>query len=226
LKRVGLFGGTFNPVHVGHLQVIQEVKENFVLDKVYIIPAAIPPHKELGCIADAKDRFEMINLSILNFPAILKSVVVSDVELKRLGPSYTIDTVKYYLSIFPENTTLYLILGLDAFLEINTWKFFMDFFSITSFIVISRPGVCEDKNYLLHRYVEDYLKAKISKNYKLFPLDSCCCHELMQPVFCFEAIPCDVSSTMIRSYIKNGRSVKNLITENVGEYIKVKGLYK
>ena len=137
---VGLFGGTFNPIHNGHLKAIEEVLKGFSLDKSYLIPSAIPPHKEQRNLVDAKDRMEMIRLAVATCPALMESVTVSDVELKRKGPSYTIDTVCHFKSILPKDSRLYLILGLDAFLEIDTWKSYTNLFMLTSFIVIPRPG--------------------------------------------------------------------------------------
>ncbi len=90
--RIGLFGGTFNPIHLGHIQVVHEVQEGFALERIILIPSALPPHKEPGGVADARDRMEMIRLAIADYP----DFMVSDVELKRSGPSYTIDTVRHF----------------------------------------------------------------------------------------------------------------------------------
>ena len=87
--RIGLFGGTFNPIHMGHVQVAQKVHRSFSLDKMLFIPSALPPHKEPGDIVDVKDRLEMIHQALKPYPGF----EISDVELKRPGPSYTIDTV-------------------------------------------------------------------------------------------------------------------------------------
>jgi len=136
LKRIGLFGGTFNPIHLGHIQVIQEVKKGFGLDKIllnYLSVNSTPPKNRNGLV-DAGDRIEMIRLSFSTHP----DFSVSDVELKRSGPSYTIDTVRHFKSILPEDTELVLILGLDAFLEIDTWKSYKDLFLLIPFIVMSR----------------------------------------------------------------------------------------
>ena len=83
MKRIGLFGGTFNPIHRGHLQVIQEVQEAFRLDRIHLIPAALPPHKEPRGVADARDRMQMIELAVADDPFLTQTVTVSDVELKR-----------------------------------------------------------------------------------------------------------------------------------------------
>ncbi|MBU4209797.1 MAG: nicotinate (nicotinamide) nucleotide adenylyltransferase, partial [Proteobacteria bacterium] len=139
MEHIGLFGGTFNPIHVGHLRAIQDVQNRFALDKCYLIPAALPPHKEPGDVVDAKYRLEMIRLAVSEYSDRLNSVIISDVELKRSGPSYTVDTVNHFKSILPYNSRLYFILGIDAFLEIDTWKSYSDLFYLTAFIVMARP---------------------------------------------------------------------------------------
>jgi len=221
LKRIGLFGGTFNPIHSGHIQVIQEVKKGFGLDKIFIIPSAIPPHKEPDGLVDAGDRIEMIRLSFSTHP----DFSVSDVELKRSGPSYTIDTVRHFKSILPEDTELVLILGLDAFLEIDTWKSYKDLFLLIPFIVMSRGTEGEKRRVFARKTVEDYLKSKISEGYKISALQSSYVHEIKQPVFVFDVTPIDISSTKIRKLIKTGRPIKFLVPEIVEAFIKSKGLY-
>ncbi len=112
--RFGLFGGTFNPIHLGHLRAALEVKEGFELEEIFLIPAALPPHKIPGEVVDAGDRLHMLNLALED----TAGLSVSDVELKRSGPSYSIDTVNHFKSALPEKSEIYLVMGLDAFLEI------------------------------------------------------------------------------------------------------------
>jgi len=223
--RVGLFGGTFNPIHNGHLKAIKVVQKGFSLDKSYLIPSAIPPHKEQKNLVDAKDRMEMIRLAVATRPALMESVTVSDVELKRKGPSYTIDTVCHFKSILPKNSRLYLILGLDAFLEIDTWKSYKDLFMLTSFIVISRPGTGRADRYAILKSIENYLKKSISHGYNYSFAQSCYTHPDKQPVFFFDVSPIDISSTKIRKLINHGMSIKSLVPGKVEEFIKTKGLY-
>lgn len=222
---IGLFGGTFNPIHNGHLKAVEEVQKGFSLDEIYLIPSALPPHKEQKNLADAKNRMEMIRLAVASCPALMKSVIVSDVELKRSGLSYTIDTVCHFKSISPKNSRLYLILGLDAFLEIDTWKFYMDIFTLASFIIIPRPGTGSSDNSIVLKSVENYLKKSISHGYNYSFSQSCCMHPDKQPVFFFDINPIDISSTKIRKLINQGISVKSLVPEKVEEFIKTKGLY-
>jgi nicotinate-nucleotide adenylyltransferase len=221
LKRIGLFGGTFNPIHLGHIRVIQEVKKGFGLDKIFIIPSALPPHKEPNGLVDAEDRIEMIRQSFSSHP----DFAVSDVELKRSGPSYTIDTVRHFKSFLPQDVELFLIMGMDAFLEIDTWKSYKDLFLLISFIVMSRGTFREDGKVFEGKTVEDYLKSKISKGYELSTSQSSFIHEEKKPVFVFNVTPIDISSTKIRKLIKTGRPITSLVPEIVEGFIKRKGLY-
>jgi nicotinate-nucleotide adenylyltransferase len=225
LEHIGLFGGTFNPIHVGHLRAIQEVQNRFALDKFYIIPTALPPHKEPGDVVDAKYRLEMIQLSVSEYPELLKSVIISDVELKRSGPSYTIDTVNHFKSILPDSSRLYLILGIDAFLEIDTWKSFSDLFYLTSFIVMTRPGGVNAEGVLKWKVLEDYIKGKISGTYKFFISQSCFVHDEKQKIFYVDINSPDISSTKIRDLIKKGMLINSLVPKKVDDFIINKGLY-
>ena len=221
MRQIGLFGGTFNPVHSGHVRVIREVKAGFKLDEILIIPSALPPHKESANVVDAKDRVEMIRLAFLNDP----DFVISDVELNRTGPSYTIDTVRYFRSILPENTRLYLIMGLDAFLEIDTWKSFKELFLMIPFIVMYRPVGGKDGKTSGWESLGHYLRSNISEGYTFSSSQSTYVHDKKQPVFVFDVSPVDISSTTIREHIKKGGSITHLVPELIENFIKTKGLY-
>lgn len=219
--RIGLLGGTFNPVHLGHLRAAQEVKEAFDLDQIVLIPSAVPPHKNSEGVADAADRIEMLHLAIENQP----DFVISDVEFKRQGPSYTIDTIRYFRSRLPETTEFYFILGEDAFLELETWKSYVELLKLVPFIVMARPGKWGENHSKRWAILEAYLKSRISKEYKISAPNSCFVHPTMQPVYIIASTALDISSTQIRALVKNGKSIKYLVPDKVEEYIKSKGLY-
>ncbi|MBU0986473.1 MAG: nicotinate-nucleotide adenylyltransferase [Proteobacteria bacterium] len=225
VRRIGLFGGTFNPIHRGHLNTVQKVKKAFDLSQVLFIPAALPPHKEPGGVADAQDRMQMIRLAISSDPALMKSFAVSDVELLRPGPSYTIDTVRHFKRIMPDDSMLFLILGLDAILEIDTWKSYKDLFRMVSFIVMARSeGVDQDRP-LMWKRLESYLKSRISDDYRFSASQSGFIHSVKQTVFLFDVAPVPISSTQIRDFVRKRRSITSLVPENVEAFIKTKGLY-
>jgi len=221
--RIGLFGGTFNPIHMGHLLTAGEVKKSFSLDKFFFILSALPPHKKQGKVVDVKDRMEMLLHALNNH----SGFSVSDVELKRKGPSYTIDTVVRFKSNYPEGTEFYLIMGLDAFLEIDTWKLYREFFDLIPIIVMARPDAEKQSRKTRLKRVEKFIKEKISDGYNYFQSDShnFFLHDKKQPVFIFDVTPMDISSTKIRSLIKKGESIKSLVPEKVEKIIKTRGLY-
>jgi len=219
--KIGLFGGTFNPIHMGHLRAALEVQAVFALEKIYFIPSALPPHKEPRGVSDAQDRMEMTRLAVLNYPGF----AVSDVELKRSGPSYTIDTACHFKSIMPENTRLYFILGLDAFLEIDTWKSYRSLLQLIPLIVMTRTDSgCSDTT-MMWKTLGSYIKCSISDRYIFAESTSCYVHDENPSIFILDIAPIDISSTKIRKRISNGRSIQSLVPENVEDFIKSKGLY-
>jgi len=219
--RIGLFGGTYNPIHIGHLRAAVEVKEGFSLDEIYLIPCAIPPHKQSGYVARAKERYEMARIATSNMPGFL----ASDVELKRSGPSYTIDTVISFKSVLKKDTEFYFILGLDAFLEIDTWKSYMDLFSLIPFIILTRPYTGHKDPGVRQKKIENFIKSKISAGYKYDFAKSGFIHSEMEPLFLFDVTSLEISSSVIRSLINQKRSIRFLVPDEVIEFIKNKGLY-
>jgi len=219
--RFGLFGGTFNPVHLGHLRAALEVKEGFVLEEIFLIPAALPPHKIPGVVADAGDRLHMLNLALDD----TAGLSVSDVELKRSGPSYTIDTVKHFKSTLPEKSQIYLIMGLDAFLEIDSWRSYEELLEQVPIIVINRPKKDRRLSSVEWELMDDYLKSSISGDYKFSELQSCYLAGDKQPIYIFEVTALDISSTGIRSLINEGRSIAYLVPRKAAKFITSRGLY-
>ena len=217
VSRVGLFGGTFDPVHRGHLHVALDVKNEFGLERVIVIPSATPPHKAQKQVADAMDRLAMTRLCFEN----LEGFVISDVELKREGPSYTIDTIRYFLSQKSPGDELMLIMGSDAFFEIHTWKAFGGILDQISLIVMKRPGLDGD----MIEKAGPYLWKHIEQGYRFFENERCYGHALKKPVYFFEVSPWPMSSTEIRSRVKNGLDIASFVPENVEAYIRNKGLY-
>ena len=221
LKGAGLFGGTFNPIHNGHLRVAEEVRESFNLSKIYFIPSAIPPHKNSVGLADAADRFEMISRAVAAHP----EFVVSDAEIKRQGWSYTIDTVRYFRTVLPENTPCCLLVGSDAFLEIETWKAFDALFDHIPMIVMRRPGPDASHDERFRENVATILTTAISKAYRFSTDRSVFENPRKQPVFLFNVTSLDISSTRIRHLVRQGRSIRFLVPDVVDEYIQSRGLY-
>jgi nicotinate-nucleotide adenylyltransferase len=222
VNRIGLFGGTFNPIHLGHLRSAQEVLEAFHLQRLLLIPSSLPPHKQPDLLASATDRLAMIRLATLAHTGFS----VSDVETKRKGPSYTIDTVQFFKGKFPSDTRLFLVVGLDAFLEIDTWKACRDLFVLTPFIVMIRPEAAAGTSIQTFKRVEALLQAAISPSYGFRPAPDRIEDANLQPVYFMDVTPLHISSTRIRAALRQGRSIRYLVPERVEAYIKRRGLYQ
>ena len=219
--RIGLFGGTFNPVHRGHLRAAVEIRQGFALDEIYLIPAALPPHKVPVELAPAADRLEMLKLAI-GTDAGMK---VSNVELNRSGPSFTIDTVHHFKQTLPAETRLHLILGLDAFLEIDTWKSFSELLTQIPLIVINRPNEDSAVSGVPWKIMDDYIGSQISADYTFSASRSAYLASQHQPIYLLEIAALDISSTVVRRRIGKGLPIDDLVPQKVASYIRTKGLY-
>jgi nicotinate-nucleotide adenylyltransferase len=220
--RIGLFGGTFNPIHRGHLWAASEVKKRFNLDQISLIPAALPPHKAPGQVAKADDRLAMINLAVADF----SGFTVSDVELNRSGPSYTIDTIRYFKQSLGEDARIYLIMGLDAFIEIHTWKSHQELLEQIAFIVIARPGESYADARQGWQVLAAYLKSTLLADYQFGAADACYTSKGKQPIYIRDVKALDISSTKIREKVKKKQSIEGLVPPGVAGYIRLKGLYR
>jgi len=219
--RIGLFGGTFNPVHLGHLRAAVEVRQGFELDEIFLIPAALPPHKVSGEVAASADRLHMLKLAL----DAVAGLRVSDVELNRSGPSYTIDTVHHFKQTLPAESSLFLIMGLDAFLEIDTWKSYRELLTQIPLIVVKRPKAGDRRSDLPWKAMDDYISTKLSADYSYSASRSAYLAGRQQPIYVFEVTALDISSTRIRRAISRGRSIDYLVPPKVAEYISTKGIY-
>ncbi|MFH1127828.1 MAG: nicotinate-nucleotide adenylyltransferase [Candidatus Omnitrophota bacterium] len=133
--KIGILGGTFNPIHIGHLILADEVREKLSLDKIIFVPAYLPPHKDNSDIAAPVERFKMIKLAIKGN----KNFAVSNIEIKRDGRSYTIDTVKEFNRLYPKDE-LYFITGSDLLKYLEDWKDLPEIIKLVRFVVATRPG--------------------------------------------------------------------------------------
>jgi nicotinate-nucleotide adenylyltransferase len=216
-QRIGILGGTFNPIHYGHLAASEEVRDRLKLDRVLFIPSCLPPHKQEKDIPSAVQRLEMVRLAIAGNP----HFELSDIEVNRGGRSYTVDTIEALRALYPDSE-LFFITGLDSFLEIQTWNHWKRLLTLCSFVVLSRPG---------YRF-SDLLKIDFMKNaaQDLQALDN---EQAMQIqvrsenfTFYFEMIShYDISSTDIRKRMRERRSIKYLLPDSVEHYIIINKLY-
>jgi nicotinate-nucleotide adenylyltransferase len=214
--RIGLFGGTFNPIHRGHLKAASEVLDQFSLDRVLFIPSYIPPHKESSEMAPPHDRLKMVELATAPFPEFLASTIESDAEDK----SYSIITLEKVKKIYKE-AWIFFILGIDAFLEIDTWKEYEKVLEQCLFIVISRPGYCLDE---AREMLGGKYKLRIHSIKEDEEIDE---NTLMSSkIFLLPIKALDVSSKDIRKKLRERRSIARLVPKAVASYIRENGLYQ
>ena len=150
---------------------------------------------------------------------------VSDVELQRAGPSYSIDTINYFKTASDKDAEIFFISGLDAFLEIDTWKSYKELLRQIAFIVIARPMFdCEDITSHWTR-LEDFIQDKISSDYQFSESSACFVHSGAKPIYTFDVTSLDISSTRIRELVKSDQPITYLVPESVEIFIKRRGLY-
>lgn len=215
-KRIALFGGAFNPIHVGHLRAGLEIREAFNLERVIFVPTALPPHKDLSDLLPFRRRLHMVRLALAGCPYFQ----VSDFEGKQKGKSYSIRTIRHFRRLLGSKAELFFILGLDAFLEIHTWKDYRRLFTLCHFVVMDRPG------YLGRgRAIREYVFDRLSEEFLYFPRERRFQHPSGFSVFLFPVTRLDISSTLIRKLRREGRSVRFLLPEKVENYLLEHRLY-
>ena len=212
----GLFGGTFNPLHNGHIGIIKYVKQAYQLKKVFLFPSATPPHKSNIDLAPARDRLDMVKGSIKK----LEGVYASDIEVKRKGPSFTIDTIDAFKKAHGLNLNFFLLMGSDAFFDITTWKSRELIFKAVPIIVMPRGDLREIKT------ITSFIDEHVSKGYSLDAGQNKFTHAQMQAIHICNVPKIDISSTMIRKRVKENRSITGLVPINVENIIRKKDLYK
>jgi nicotinate-nucleotide adenylyltransferase len=213
--RLGILGGTFDPIHYGHLRIAEEAREELHLEKILLIPGATPPHKGKMKISPFKDRFAMAVMAAKGSPLL----EVLDLEGRREGPSYSVDTIAEVRRMYGADSELFFIIGMDAFQEIKTWKRYNDLFKETNFAVIKRPGVPDEQ--LGSLIMSMGLGFQPGEENDSFILPS-----TGHGIFYKRMTLLEISSTEIREKASDGRSIRFLLPESVESYIMEKGLYK
>jgi nicotinate-nucleotide adenylyltransferase len=198
-KRIGILGGTFNPVHIGHLLLAQSAAERFELGRVIFMPCRVPPHKDTPSLAPQQHRMAMLEIAIegdLQFE-------FSDLELQREGPSYTIDSVRRLKSVYPDYEICFII-GADTLTELHLWKDIYDLLPLCRFISFQRPGFENVRRKIrLDPPWPEKLLADLSKG-----------------------VPVDISSSEIRWRLAEGMSIRYLVPAQVEMYIAEHRLYR
>lgn len=209
-KKIGIFGGTFDPVHIGHLRSALEVAEFMALDELRLIPSARPPHRETPQVS-ARDRLAMVELAVAGLPPLR----VDDRELKRDKPSYSIDTLESLRGELAAADQLFLIIGWDAFCGLPTWHRWNELLEHCHILVLQRPDADSEapetlRNLLAARSISDPLSLEGPGG---------------QISFIWQT-PLAVSATQIRTLLASGKSVRFLLPDAVLTYIHAHGLYR
>ena len=204
---IGVFGGTFDPVHNGHVLTISELLEKLPFEKILVIPNLQPPHRESSQVS-YKHRYEMASMAFKDIP----KTIVDSRESHRDGPSYAIETVKEIMSE-EEGVRVVMIVGSDSFVDIHSWYKWQDLINLVDFVIMKRPDLPLSKN----------KKAKDLVSVKGFKKDLF--EDSKLNIFEIEVTPFKISSSSIREKIVKGKKIDHLVNTLVKEYIKKHGLY-
>lgn len=199
-RKIGIMGGTFDPIHIGHLVTAEAVRIEYGLEKVLFIPACHPPHKQGAQVTPVLHRYIMTVMATYSNPYFYASAI----ELERPGPSYSIDTVSKLIQQYGEHSEFYFISGADAVQELPTWEKIETLLTMCHFIAATRPGCLNGLDDVI-RYFGDQGRSRI--------------HRLATPEL-------EISSTDIRERVRSGRSIKYIVPESVENYILKEGLYR
>lgn len=198
MARTAVFGGSFNPIHYGHLLLADEILETLELDRILFVPAAVPPHKSPAHLAPAGDRHEMVRLATAGHP----KFEVSDAELRRAGPSYTVDTLEALRS---PGEDLFLIVGSETFLDLLTWREPRRIAELARLVVVPRVGSAFD--------ADGAAAQKVVR-------------EIGQEPLIVRATSLPISASDLRRRVREGRSVAYRLPEAVAAYIRARRLYQ
>jgi nicotinate-nucleotide adenylyltransferase len=213
--RIGLLGGTYNPIHMGHLRMAEEVRELFELKEVHFIPSFIPPHKQEETTASPQYRMAMVSLAVRSNP----HFIASEIELRRQGPSYTVDTLREFHQIYGSGLQPYFVLGMDAYLEIASWREYRELFRLSHFVVVSRPGY-------QRKEIQQILPVEIAHEFCYNQKEDGYLHRDGYITYFRDIHRYEISSSAIRLMVRKGRSIRYLVPDKVMEYIEQEGLYR
>ena len=212
---VGIFGGTFDPIHYGHLRVAEEIVETVGLQKIYFVPAGMPRLRH-SPVASSQHRVEIVRLAIQKNP----DFVLDEREINRGGVSYSIDTVREFKQEFGEEIRLCFVLGADAFINLPEWNNWKELFNLCHFIVSTRPGYTLTLiKELLSKELREECSQRWVSNTESLRKDT------SGLIFIASTTMLDISATSIRAHIAVGRSVRHLVPSVTVNYISENKLY-
>lgn len=214
-ERVGILGGTFDPVHLGHLRIAEEAADQLRLDRLLFIPAASPPHKVDRAFQSFEHRFSMLDLAIADNPRFSLSSIEQDLP----GRSYTVTTLRKLHAESSRDIEYFFLVGMDGFLELDTWWRYKELFQLAGIVVLERPGYPASD-------ILNFLKRMISPLYEVGSEARTFVHPHLMPVHGLRSTLLDISSTTIRELVATGRSIRYLVPSDVLGYIVAHALYR
>ena len=217
--KIGIFGGTFNPIHYGHLRSAEEAREALDLDRVVFIPCFLPPHKGHKDIAPPKQRLEMLQLAIAGNA----DLELSRIEVDREGPSYSVETFRELRKLYAEDEALYFIIGADSFVDIASWKDYEELFQLTNFIIVTRPGYMQG---LGNKSPLSLLPVAIQCRFCYDSIEKILHHDSGKAIHLLETTGFDIASTQVRKCVAERKPITYLLPPEVERYIEEKKLYR
>jgi len=214
-RRIGAFGGTFDPVHNGHMEIARAIVAEFALDQLLIIPAHKPPHKESRVIADAHHRYTMAVLASLDEPKVL----VSTIELEAPDRPFTFETIERLRVAFGATATLFFVMGADSFEEINTWREPARVLSSANIIVVTRPGHELSSSHLSAPFRSTVTDLRGGGEPRVRNSNE-------NHIYLTAWVNSAVSSTEIRQRVREGQSIEHLVPPRVADYIQKYEVYR
>jgi nicotinate-nucleotide adenylyltransferase len=221
-RRIALFGGTFDPIHIGHLAVARAAERRFHLDEIHFIPTGRPPHKHRSGMASYADRYAMVAIACADHPRFIASLAESGADHSGREIFYSVETVKHFKHKFHgASTHLYFLLGADSFLHIPEWKDYETLLGLCDFIVASRPGFQVDA---LRLVIPPELFARPGSAH--VPLDPRAIALRRTAIYVLDTVSSHVSAREVRQRLDSNESIHGLVPPRVEEYITKQALYR
>jgi nicotinate-nucleotide adenylyltransferase len=221
-RRIALYGGTFDPIHAGHLAVARAAERRFHLDEIHFIPAGLPPHKHRRGIAPYADRYAMVALACAGHSHFIASLAESGTDHCGDETFYSVDTIRHFKhKLRGTGTHFYFMMGADSFLQLRTWREYETLLGLCDFIVASRPGFRLDA---LRRVIPRELLPR--GNAARAPRDPCAIALRRTSIHVLDTVSSHVSATQVRERLDHNKSIHGLVPPRVEEYITKQALYR